>query len=244
MAGAHTDSVPAGPGINDNGSGTATLLEIALRLPRFSFTNAIRFGWWTAEEFGLVGSGHYVTTLSEQEKQKVALYLNFDMVASPNAGHFIYDGDGSAFNLTGPAGSDHIEKTFEKYFVSAKVKSAPTQFNGRSDYGPFLDARIPAGGFNSGAEGIMTAEEAKWWNGQAGVAYDKCYHQACDGIDNLNIPAWIVNAKGAAHGIATYAQSLKGIPREPRAPAREVQATKLSYDQRRHLACGGEIFSA
>lgn len=150
-------------GINDNGSGTISLLEIALQLPRFSVTNAVRFGWWTAEEFGLVGSEHYVTNLSEEEKQEVALYLNFDMVASPNAGYFIYDGDGSAFNLTGPAGSGHIEKTFEEYFVGAKIKSAPTEFDGRSDYGPFLDARIPAGGIDSGAEGIMTAEEAKWY---------------------------------------------------------------------------------
>jgi len=150
-------------GINDNGSGTISLLEIALRLPRFSVINTVRFGWWTAEEFGLVGSEHYVTNLSEEEKQKVALYLNFDMVASPNAGYFIYDGDGSVFNKTGPAGSDHIEKTFEEYFVGAKIKSAATAFDGRSDYGPFLDAGIPAGGLDTGAEGIMTAEEAKWY---------------------------------------------------------------------------------
>ena len=181
------------------------------------------------------------------------------MIASPNGGYFIYDGDGSVFNVSGPPGSDHIEKTFEQYFVEAKIKSAPTEFDGRSDYGPFLDARIPAGGLDSGAEEIMTTEQAKWyaqfltiliqwslpifslcyrWNGQAGIAYDKCYHQACDGINNLNVPAWVVSTKGAAHGIATYARSLKGIPRGPRAPAREVQATKLSYDQQGHLACG------
>lgn len=111
----------------------------------------------------MVGAEHYVTNLSEEEKQKVALYLNFDMIASPNGGYFIYDGDGSVFNVTGPPGSEHIEKTFEEYFVGAKIKSAPTEFDGRSDYGPFLTARIPSGGIDSGAEKLMTEEQAKWY---------------------------------------------------------------------------------
>lgn len=179
VAGGHTDSVPAGPvrflflpfctahrqtgqGINDNGSGSMSVLELALQLPHFSIKNAVRFTFWTAEEFGLVGSEYYVANLPEEERAKTALYLNFDMVASPNFGYFIYDGDGSAFNLTGPPGSDHIEKTFEDFFVSAGLKSAPTAFNGRSDYGPFLDVGIPAGGLFTGAEGVKTAEQATW----------------------------------------------------------------------------------
>lgn len=142
-----------------------TVLELALQLPRFNIKNAVRFGFWTGEEFGLLGADHYVSTLSEEERAKIALYFNFDMVASPNFGYFIYDGDGSAFNLTGPPGSDHIEHTFENFFVSAKLKSAPTEFNGRSDYGPFLDVGIPAGGLFTGAEGNKTAEEAGWYVG-------------------------------------------------------------------------------
>lgn len=140
-----------------------SILELALQLPLFNVKNAVRFGFWTAEEFGLVGSEHYVTNLSQEERDKVALYLNFDMVASPNAGYFIYDGDGSAFGLSGPEGSAHIEKTFEDFFKSKRTISAPTEFSGRSDYGPFLDVGIPAGGLFTGAEGVMTEEQAKWY---------------------------------------------------------------------------------
>lgn len=139
-----------------------SVLEIALRLPAFNVKQAVRFGFWTAEEFGLVGSEYYITNLPEEERAKIALYLNFDMVASPNYGLFVYDGDGSAFNTTGPAGSDHIEKTFVDFFDKNRLKSAPTAFNGRSDYGPFLDVGIPAGGLFTGAEGIKTEEEAQW----------------------------------------------------------------------------------
>ncbi|TFK35302.1 hypothetical protein BDQ12DRAFT_320095 [Crucibulum laeve] len=240
FAGGHTDSVPAGPGINDDGSGTIGLLEIALQLPKWSVKNAVRFGFWTAEEYGLVGSEHYVASLSEAERAKVALYLNFDMIASPNYGYFIYDGDGSAFNLTGPPGSEHIEKVFEDYFKSQKITSGPTQFNGRSDYGPFLDVGIPAGGLFTGAEGVKTAEQAAWWGGQADVAYDVCYHKGCDGISNLNVKAFVENTKAAAHSIATYARSLAGIPRA--AGKREVVTREqLPHDQRRHQACGHEL---
>jgi Zn-dependent M28 family amino/carboxypeptidase len=149
-------------GINDDGSGTITVLEIALKLPFFKVKNAVRFGFWTAEEFGLVGSEHYITNLSEEERQKIALYLNFDMVASPNFGYFVYNGDGTHFpNIPpGPPGSDHIEDTFNNWFAKKKLPSAPTEFSGRSDYGPFLDVGIPAGGLFTGAEGIKTEEQA------------------------------------------------------------------------------------
>ncbi|KAF5355863.1 hypothetical protein D9756_004331 [Leucocoprinus leucothites] len=213
-AGGHTDSVPAGPGINDNGSGSMAILELALQLPHFSVKNAVRFCFWAAEEFGLLGSDHYVTTLPVEEQEKIALYLNFDMIASPNFGFFIYDGDGSAFNISGPPGSDHIEKTFEDFFKHAGIPSGPTEFDGRSDYGPFLDVGIPSGGLFTGAEQNKTADEVALWGGQAGIAYDVCYHQSCDTVDNLNVKTWAQNTKAIAHSLATYATSLKGIPRE------------------------------
>ncbi|KAH9479763.1 putative leucine aminopeptidase 2 [Psilocybe cubensis] len=242
FAGGHSDSVPAGPGINDDGSGTMGILEVALKLASYKVNNAVRFGFWTAEEFGLVGSEYYVQNLPEAERQKIALYLNFDMIASPNIAYLIYDGDGSAFNLTGPAGSDKIEKLFEDFYKVNKVRSAPTEFSGRSDYGPFLDVGIPAGGIFSGAEGLKTAEQAKWWGGEAGVSYDPCYHKACDNIANLNVPAWVLNTKAAAHSIATYARSLSGIPRTRKSTASaELRVAGLSYDDRRHFSCGHEI---
>ncbi|PPQ85298.1 hypothetical protein CVT25_010071 [Psilocybe cyanescens] len=241
VAGGHSDSVVAGPGINDDGSGTMGILEVALKLTQFKTNNAVRFAFWTAEEFGLVGSEYYVQNLPEAERQKIALYLNFDMIASPNIAYLIYDGDGSAFNISGPAGSDKIEKLFEDFYSKNKVRSAPTEFSGRSDYGPFLDVGIPAGGIFSGAEGLKTAEQAKWWGGEAGVAYDVCYHKACDGIANLNVPAWVLNTKAAAHSIATYARSVSGIPRtRTTTTSSELRVSQLSYDDRRHMACGHE----
>lgn len=149
----------AGPGINDDGSGIIGILETALQLSAYSVNNAVRFCFWSAEEFGLLGSEHYVTTLNASEVEKIRLYLNFDMIASPNYMFGIYDGDGSAFNLSGPPGSAQAEAFFEDWFAANGLNSVPTEFSGRSDYGPFLDAGIPAGGLFTGAEVEKTEEE-------------------------------------------------------------------------------------
>jgi Zn-dependent M28 family amino/carboxypeptidase len=109
IVGAHLDSVFEGPGINDNGSGSAAVLAVAEQMSKVKPRNKVRFAWWGAEEFGLVGSDHYVANLSEEEREDIALYLNFDMIGSPNYVRFIYDGDGSAFGLAGPEGSAAIE---------------------------------------------------------------------------------------------------------------------------------------
>lgn len=142
--GAHTDSVEAGPGINDDGSGTIGILNVAIGLTNFTINNAVRFCWWSAEEFGLLGSTYYVSQLNQSatELAKVRAYLNFDMIASPNYAYMIYDGDGSAFNLTGPAGSAEIEALFEDFYAAAGKTSNATAFDGRSDYGPFLDVNV------------------------------------------------------------------------------------------------------
>src|SRR5262245_22534396 len=181
MAGAHLDSVAAGPGINDNGSGSAVLLEVAEQMAKVKPTNKLRFAWWGAEEAGLVGSTAYVDGLSEDELGKIALYLNFDMVGSPNYVFFIYDGDDSdgVGAGPGPGGSAEIEKTFENYFNSVGIPFKGTDFTGRSDYGPFIAAGIPSGGLFTGAEGIKTADEVTLWGGTAGQQYDPCYHLAC-----------------------------------------------------------------
>ncbi|KAL7274658.1 Leucyl aminopeptidase yscIV, partial [Rhizina undulata] len=213
VSGGHTDSVGAGPGINDDGSGSLGLLEIAIQLPKWSVKNAVRFTFWSAEEFGLVGSKHYVASLSEEEQSKITLYLNFDMIASPNYVYFIYDGDGDTFNVTGPAGSAEIEHLFEDYFRAEGLQTKPTEFDGRSDYGPFLSVGIPSGGLFTGAEGVKTAEEAAIWGGVAGEWYDPNYHKKGDTIKNLDMDAWLVNTKAVAHAIATYARSTDSIPK-------------------------------
>jgi Zn-dependent M28 family amino/carboxypeptidase len=184
MAGAHLDSVPEGPGINDNGTGSAALLEIALRMADEEVTNKTRFAWWSAEEFNLLGSAHYVAALPQTERDKIALYLNFDMIGSPNYMFGIYDGDDSdgVGAGPGPAGSAEIEAVFESYFDRREVPHNGTDFTGRSDYGPFIAAGIPSGGLFTGAEGVKTQQQAAWYGGVAGASFDPCYHQACDSL--------------------------------------------------------------
>ncbi|GMG22771.1 unnamed protein product [Aspergillus oryzae] len=211
--GGHTDSVEAGPGINDDGSGIISNLVIAKALTQYSVKNAVRFLFWTAEEFGLLGSNYYVSHLNATELNKIRLYLNFDMIASPNYALMIYDGDGSAFNQSGPAGSAQIEKLFEDYYDSIDLPHIPTQFDGRSDYEAFILNGIPSGGLFTGAEGIMSEENASRWGGQAGVAYDANYHAAGDNMTNLNHEAFLINSKATAFAVATYANDLSSIPK-------------------------------
>jgi Zn-dependent M28 family amino/carboxypeptidase len=206
LVGAHLDSVPAGPGINDDGSGTATNLEIAEQMaldhpPR----NPVRFVWFGAEEAGLVGSTKYVAALSDEEGAKIGLTLDFDMLGSPNFVRFVYDGDGSTFGLSGPPGSGDIEKTFLDYFASMGLATDPLAFDGRSDYKPFIDVGIPAGGIFTGAEGVKTAEQQERYGGVTGEAYDRCYHQACDTFSNNSTPALRQMSDAAAHSVAVYA---------------------------------------
>ncbi len=213
MAGAHLDSVDAGPGINDNGSGSAALLETAEQLSKVKPQNTVRLAWWGAEEASLVGSTYYVNNLSEEELGKVALYLNFDMIGSPNHVFFIYDGDDSdgVGAGPGPAGSAQIEQTFEAFFDSRGIPHKGTDFSGRSDYGPFIAAGIPSGGLFTGAEGIKTAEEAAIWGGTAGISYDPCYHQACDTYANVNTSALDANSDAVAYAVLSYAMSTELI---------------------------------
>ena len=205
MVGAHLDSVQEGPGINDNGSGSAGILEVALQFAKTRPKNRVRFAFWGAEEFGLLGSEHYVSTLTPEQQAKIALYLNFDMIASPNYTFGIYDGDGDAFGTAGPPGSDVIEEDFEKFFAGRGQPFTATAFTGRSDYGPFIAAGIPAGGLFTGAEVLKTAEEAAIFGGTAGVPLDPCYHSACDTIRNISDKALDVNSDAIATLVGTYA---------------------------------------
>ena len=188
MAGAHLDSVQAGPGINDNGSGSSALLEIAQQISKLKPENTLRFAWWGAEEGGLLGSRAYVADqVASGDIEDVALYLNFDMVASPNYIFMVYDGDESGFPapVVVPDGSIAIEKLFESYYTWAGEPYDDAEFSGRSDYQAFIQNGIPAGGLFTGAEVPKTAEQAAIWGGTAGAQYDPCYHLACDTIDNL-----------------------------------------------------------
>ena len=213
MVCAHLDSVQAGLGINDTGSGSAAILEVAEQMAKVQPRNAVRFAWWGAEESGLVGSIDYVANLSPEEGDQISLYLNFDMIGSPNHVFFVYDGDDSdaAGAGPGPEGSAQIEDVFEAFYTDRSIPFKGTDFSGRSDYGPFIAAGIPSGGLFTGAEGIKSAAEAAIWGGTAGQPYDACYHQACDTFANNNDYALDVNSDAVAFATLQYAMSTQDI---------------------------------
>ena len=214
MVGAHLDSVAAGPGIQDNGSGSAAILETAIQMKKVNPRNQVRFAWWGAEESGLLGSEYYVDNLTEEEAADITLYLNFDMIGSPNYMFGIYDGDQSTFPQPPgfiPDGSAEIEDTFEAYYDSVGEPYQDTAFSGRSDYGPFIAIGIPAGGLFTGAEGIKTADEAAIYGGTAGDQYDPCYHLACDTFDNISLEALEINSDAVAYATLSYAMSTELI---------------------------------
>jgi Predicted aminopeptidases len=225
MSGAHLDSVPAGPGINDDGSGTAITLAVAEALGKVPTRNKLRFAWWSGEELGLLGSDHYVATLPADQLAKIRLFLDYDMLASPNYAFKIYDGDDSdgVGAPAGPPGSDEIEKLFEKYYDTLGQGHNGTDFDGRSDYQAFVDAGIPAGGIFTGAEGIKTPEEAAIFGGTAGLAYDPCYHQACDTTANINDKALAIDTGAVATATVVYAFS-KDLPGSDTAAATAATA--------------------
>ncbi len=213
MAGAHLDSVQQGPGVQDNGTGSAAILETAVQMAKVKPTNTVRFAWWGAEESGLIGSTQYVAGLSQEEIDEIALYLNFDMIGSPNFVYFIYDGDDSdgVGAGPGPEGSAQIEKFFEGFYEARGLPYLGTDFSGRSDYGPFIAQNIPAGGLFTGAEVLKTEEQAAIWGGTAGDQYDPCYHLACDTFDNISLEAFDVNSDAVAASVLTYAMNTEEI---------------------------------
>jgi hypothetical protein len=216
VVGAHLDSVRAGPGINDNGSGAATILEIAVQLQKqkaqlLNNSNAVRFAWFSGEELQLSGSRAYVEqrqTINDDGFKTIptiAAMINFDMLASPNYVRFVYDGDGSDNTNKGPEGSGVIEKMFQDYFVDQDLPVEPIFIGDVSDYYSFSEVGIPVGGIFSGHNWIKTKEEAAIYGGQEGEPYDACYHQACDTIENINRDVLDELSDAAAHAVLTLA---------------------------------------
>jgi hypothetical protein len=249
MLGAHLDSVQAGAGINDDGSGTSLILEVKTALEKFRVKNKVRFAWWAAEENGLLGSKYYTQSLNATAANNILTYLNFDMVSR---GYFgVFDGDGSTHNLTGAPGSDVIEKLFVQDLTSKGINVTAARFTGGSDYQSFMNIGKPVGGLHTGT----------------GVEQDPCYHQACDTIDNPNPTTLTVNAKvriqcsavcrkanelyqTVAHVLSILAT--KGTEIIPQSPVnatmitsrgligREIEWTKGGTEER-HVVCGNNI---
>ena len=188
VAGAHLDSVAAGPGINDDGSGTSAQLEIAKQIAAKKLvpTQKIRFMWFGGEEEGLIGSNYYAEHLSQTEVNKIMVMLDTDMISSPNFARLVYDGNGSvAGNPAGPPGSGEVERVFTDWWSSQGFASEQIPFDGRSDYVGFTDRGIPAGGIFAGAEEPKTKQQVKLYGGVAGEQLDPCYHAFCDRLSSI-----------------------------------------------------------
>ncbi len=216
MVGAHLDSVPEGPGINDNGSGVAAILETAVQLgPSPGVKNAVRFAFWGAEELGTIGSNKYIASLNVEQLKDIALYLNYDMIGSPNPGYFTYDGDQSTVPGPGgriprvPEGSAGIERTMVAYLKSAGK------------------AAVPSGGLFSGAEENKTADQQKLWGGTADAPFDPNYHKSTDTLEHIDKTALGILSGGVVFSVGLYAQDMDGRNGIP-----------LREDRVRHLVTG------
>ncbi|SCU98354.1 LADA_0H12442g1_1 [Lachancea dasiensis] len=197
--GAHTDSVAAGPGINDDGSGTISLLAVAKHLSDYKVNNKVRFAFWAAEEEGLVGSTYYAENLSPEENLKIRLFMDYDMMASPNYQYQVYN----ANNIDNPKGSEELRDLYIDYYTERGLNYTLIPFDGRSDYVGFIENGIPGGGIAAGAEDVNTDN---------GNVFDKCYHELCDDVSNLNWDAFLTNTQLIAYSVAHFADSLEDFP--------------------------------
>lgn len=207
--GAHSDSVEEGPGLNDDGSGTISLLNVAKQLTHFKINNKVRFAWWSAEEEGLLGSTYYAYNLTKEENLKIRVFMDYDMMASPNYEYEIYD----ANDKEDPKGSEELKNLYIDYYNSKNLSYTLVPFDGRSDYVGFIENGIPAGGIATGAEKK---------NVNNGKVLDKCYHSLCDDLDNLAWDAFLVNTQLIAHSVATYADSFEGFPERDNATVKAL----------------------
>jgi Zn-dependent M28 family amino/carboxypeptidase len=192
MAGAHLDSVPAGPGINDDGSGVATLLAVA---DRFRARPPVRFALWGAEELGLVGSRRYVRSLGRTERRRIAAYLNLDMVGSPNAVPSVYGNDAA------------LERIVRRAARAEGLRAQPTSIGGASDHASFAAAGIDVAGLFTGAEETKTAAQARRVGGRAGRPADPCYHRSCDTLSNVDRDVLVRAARATAAALQTLAHA-------------------------------------
>lgn len=224
VAGTHLESTPRSPGINDNGSGVAALLETAAALgAQPQIANAVRFVFWGSEA---EGSTKYVRGLGGDQLDDIAIYLSADMLGSPNAGYFTYDGDQSGQPnpdippRTVPAGSAGVERTLAGYLNLGGVRPADMPLSRTVDYSAFLAAGVPVGGLTTGSSQRKTEVQARLWGGQPGVAFDPNFQTPRDNVDNIDRDALSVMGQALAFAVATYAQSLDGVngvpPRDQR----------------------------
>jgi Zn-dependent M28 family amino/carboxypeptidase len=209
MVGAHLDSVAAGPGMNDNASGSAAILKIARQLAGTKPVNTVRFGWWGGEELGLLGSRYYLDQLGRTDRNRIALYLNVDMVGSRNFRRLIYDGKAQG----APAGSEAVQRVLSDYLRGQRLAVGTTSLGGGSDHVPFAAAGIPVGGVFTGAGEAKNEQDRAAYGGTAGSPADPCYHDRCDDLDNLDLTVLDQMADAVAHAVAIFGPDTASVDR-------------------------------
>ncbi|WP_229402213.1 M28 family peptidase [Micromonospora okii] len=206
LLGAHLDSVPETPGINDNAVMSAAVLQVAIALGgrQHAVTNKVRFVWWGAEEMINVGSGHYVANLSAGERQRIAAVLNGELIASPNPGRFVWD--------PGTGGGHVLANLFGEYFDGRGLpyeRTAPGSVG--SDHLAFEAVGIPTGGLDGGNLAVKTPQQQARFGGQAGQMFDHCYHQTCDRIETINRAALDANVPAVAWVLGRLAVDVSAV---------------------------------
>ena len=217
VAGAHLDSAAGSPGLNDDASGVAAVLETAVQLGSSpTVANAVRFAFWGSQQTGLQGSTKYVAGLGRDGLNDIALYLDFDLLGSTNAGFFTYDGDQSGQPNPDvpaarvPAGSAGVERTLAGYLNLAGVRPADLPLGLASDYSAFLRAGVPIGGVTTGSSQRKTETQARLWGGRAGVAFDPNFQRPGDTMANVDRATLSITGPAVAFAVGTYAHSTEG----------------------------------
>jgi Zn-dependent M28 family amino/carboxypeptidase len=230
LSGAQLDSEDDVPGLNDNGTGAAAQLELALQLGGSpEINNAVRFVFWGGE-WTQSGSRAYLDSLDFEAQLDIAMYLHFDMLGSTNGGYFVYDGDNSDRVDPGPHpfGSAQIEKSFVDYLTGRGIATEGTNYDANSDHPGFTALGIPSGGLYTGSFVGKTAAQATKWGGTAGLGFDPCHQRACDNLGNVNRPQLDRMADAMANTVGSYAISTADVngtqPRAARAANRAAAA--------------------
>lgn len=221
VLGAHLDSVQAGAGVNDDGSGSSAILEIIGSFKKYKgLKNKVRFIWWGAEESGLIGSLHYTRTLPEEEADKIRFYFNYDMIGSINPKFDVYVGDYEEADSVGAT-------LLEEYLLEEGFPAQRAPFGTGSDYVGFIQIGVPSSGLHTGTS--------------AG-GYDPCYHLECDDLDNISWEALTVNAKAAARAAAIFANSdLEDLPRRRKTTPAKRDAKSIRGEFQRWAALAEEV---
>ena len=186
VVGAHLDSVPEGPGINDDGSGVAMLLAQAQELAegRYDLRQKVRFMFFGAEEDGLIGSRYYAANLSQREVDKIDVMLDYDMLASPNYVRFIYDGDGSTFGAD-VSGGRRAPARSSRSKMTGSVRRACAAIGCRSTAAPTTSASPNAESRPAASSPAPRTRRPSSRSGSTAAPrapYDPCYHEICDNL--------------------------------------------------------------